>query len=174
MVTTVFAVGNLLVFGGLSPWPIERVNADRLHYAILHYMEHAAKHSSVVHRLVAQSGGWQTPDEAEQALHGQLSRHKQALEMRVAHCVNALGDGRRSDAPLTELSKTDAKKDMLCEQIEQADQEIRAATIKRRTVAQVQEAQRPSGVCGMCRPRMSGPTYRAVSCRRWKLQKKRA
>ncbi len=120
--------------------PIGRVNADRLHYTILHYMDYAAKHPTVMHRLIAQSGGWGTADEAQKALRGQLGKQKQALEMRIANYIKAIGDGRDSPALMAALDKTETDLEAACRQIEQADQGIMAATIKRPTAAQVQES----------------------------------
>lgn len=37
---------------------------DALHYTLLHQIEHAAKHRTVMHRLIAESGGWQRADGA--------------------------------------------------------------------------------------------------------------
>ena len=120
--------------------PIGRVNADRLHYTVLHYMDYAAQHPTVMHRLIAQSGGWGNADDAQKALRGQLGKQKQHLEMRIANYVKAIGDGRDSPALLTALDKAEAEREEVCRQMETADQEIAAATIKRPTAAQVQEA----------------------------------
>lgn len=120
--------------------PVGRVNADRLHHTVLNYMDYASQHPTVMHRLIAQSGGWGMADDAQKALRGQLGKQKQALEMRIANYVKVVGDGRMSEALLAALSKAEAEKEKVCEQMVQADRELRAATIKRPTAAQVQEA----------------------------------
>ena len=120
--------------------PIGRVNAERVHATLLHFMEHAASHPTVMHKLIAQSGGWGTADEVQKALRGQLGKQKQALEMRIANYVKAIGDGRMSDALLSALDKTEAEKEVVCQQIEEADKSIRAATVQRPTAGQVQQA----------------------------------
>ena len=91
-----------------------------------------------MHRLIAQSGGWGSADEAQKDLRGQLGKQKQIVEMRIANYVKAIGDGRMSDALLMALDKAEAEKETLCQLIDEADQEIVAATIKRPTAAQVQ------------------------------------
>ena len=91
-------------------------------------------------KLISESGGWNTADDAQKALRGQLGKQKQALEMRIANYVKAIGDGRSSPALMAALDKAEGEKEVLCLQIEQAEQEIQQATILRPTTAQVQEA----------------------------------
>ena len=123
-----------------APCPVGRMNSDRLHYTILNYMEHAASHQTVMHRLIGQSGGWGSADETQKAMRGQLGKQKQALEMRIANYIKAIGDGRMSGALLSALDKAEAEKETVCQQIAAADQGIAAATIQRPTASQVQEA----------------------------------
>ena len=120
--------------------PVGRVNADRVHATVLHFVEHAATHHTVMHKLIAQSGGWGSADDAQRALRGQLGKQKQAVEMRIANYVKAIGDGRMSDALLSALDKVEQEKEAICRQIEEADTEIQAATVQRPTAARVQEA----------------------------------
>ena len=120
--------------------PIGRVNADRVHATVLDYMNHAATHRTFMHKLIAQSGGWGSADEAQKALRGQLGKQKQAIEMRIANYVKAIGDGRMSEALLAALEKVEAEKETVCRQIEEAESAIKSATIQRPTAGQVQEA----------------------------------
>ncbi len=122
------------------PCPVGRVNADRVHATVLQYMEHAARHRTFMHKLIAQSGGWGTADEAQKALRGQLGKQKQAAEMRIANYVKAIGDGRLSDALLSALEKVEAEKAAVCRMMEEADQAILSAAVQRPTAGQVQEA----------------------------------
>jgi hypothetical protein len=75
-----------------------------------------------------------------QALCGQLGKQKQALEMRIANYVKAIGDGRDSPALMSALDKAEAERETVIRQMEEADQQIAAATIQRPTAGQVQEA----------------------------------
>ncbi len=120
--------------------PVVRVNADRLHATVLHYMVHAASHRTVMHGLIAQSGGWGNAEEAQKALRGQLGKQKQALEMRINNYIKAIGDGRDSPTLMSALDKAEAEREAVCLQMDEADREIAAATIMRPTAAQVQEA----------------------------------
>ena len=120
--------------------PVGRVNADRVHATVLHFVEHAATHHTVMHKLIAQSGGWGSADDAQRALRGQLGKQKQAVEMRIANYIKAIGDGRMSEALLSALEKVEQEKETVCRQIEAADQVIQAATVQRPTAAHVQEA----------------------------------
>jgi len=124
----------------LPPCPVGRVNAERVHYTVLNYLEYTATHRTVMHRLIAQSGGWGTADDAQKALRGQLGKQKQALEMRIVNYVKAIGDGRMSAALLAALDKVEAEKEAVCRQMEEADQAIASAKVQRPTAAQVSEA----------------------------------
>jgi len=42
----------------ITKCPVGRVNAEALHEAVLGAIEHAAKHQTAMHRMIAQSGGW--------------------------------------------------------------------------------------------------------------------
>ncbi len=120
--------------------PVGRVNADRLHFTVLDYMRHAATHWTVMRKLISESGGWGNADDAQKALRGQLGKQKQMLEMRIVNYVKAIGDGKISSALMAALDKAEAEKEAVCAQIEQADQAISEATIKRPTTGQVQES----------------------------------
>ena len=131
------------VVGAVNPaCPFGCVNAERVHarVTVLGYVEHAASHWTVMRKLISESGGWGNADEAQKALQGQLGKQKQSLEMRIANYVKAVGDGRMSDALLAALDKAEAEKQAVCVQMEAAEQQIRAATLKRPTTGQVQEA----------------------------------
>ena len=120
--------------------PVGRVNADRVHAPLLHFLEHAATHRTFMHKLIAQSGGWGSADDAQKALRGQLGKQKQAVEMRIANYIKAIGDGRMSDALLSALDKAEMEGETVRRQIEAADGDIQAATIQRPTAVQVQQA----------------------------------
>ena len=115
------------------------MNADRVHATVLHFMAYAAQHRTVMHTLIGQSGGWGSADEAQKALRGQLGKQKQAVEMRIANYIKAIGDGRMSDALLSALDKAEVEKAEVVQQIEVTDKEISAATMQRPTAALVQE-----------------------------------
>ena len=120
--------------------PIGRMNADRVHRTVLEYMRHASSHWTVMRKLISESGGWGSADDAQKALRGQLGKQKQAVEMRIANYIKAIGDGRDSPALLAALDKAEAEKEAVTFQMEQADQAIAQATIKRPTTGQVQES----------------------------------
>ncbi|MGI4791516.1 MAG: recombinase family protein [Janthinobacterium lividum] len=120
--------------------PVQRINADALHASVLREIKRAADHHTVMHRLIAESGGWQNVGDAQKSLRGQLSKLKQCLEMRTANFIKIIGDGGASPAILAALSKVEAQQKEVNQQLLQADQEIEMATIKRPTAKQVQES----------------------------------
>ena len=123
-----------------SQCPIQRINARALHASFLREVRRAATHPTVMHRRIAESGGWQNAGASQVSLRGQLGKQKQALEMRIANYIKAIGDGRDSPALLAALDKAEAEKEAVTLQMETADQAIAQATIKRPTTGQVQES----------------------------------
>lgn len=120
--------------------PIGRVNADRVHATVMNYMLHAASHRTVMHGLIAQSGGWGSADDAQKALRGQLGKRKQVLEMQIGNYIKAIGDGRDSPTLMAALDKAEVEREAVSLQIAEADSDIARATIVRPTAGQVQEA----------------------------------
>ena len=120
--------------------PVGRINADRVHYTILNYMDYASRHPTVMHKLIVQSGGWATANDAQKSLRGQLGKQKQMLEVQIGNYVKAIGDGKMSSAILAALEIAEAEKLEVCRQMLIADQEIATSTIKRPTAVQVSEA----------------------------------
>jgi site-specific DNA recombinase len=122
-----------------SVCPIQRVNARALHASFLQEIRRAATHPTVMHRRIAESGGWQNAGEAQVSLRGQLGKQKQMLDMRAGNYIKAIGEGRMSTAIMDALEKVEAEKQLVCEQLEQLEQEIEVATVKRPTASQIQE-----------------------------------
>lgn len=123
-----------------SQCPIQRINARALHASVLREVRRAATHPTVMHRHIAESGGWQNAGEAQVSLRGQLGKQKQQLDMRAANYIKAIGEGRSSTYLLDALEKVEMEKQAVCEQLAHVEQEIELATVKRPTAAQVQEA----------------------------------
>ena len=120
--------------------PVQRINANALHSAVIREIKRAAQHQTVMHQRIAASGGWQNASTAQVSLRGQLSKQKQQLDMRAANYVKAIGEGRASTYLLDALEKIEAEKQVVCAQMDTMDREIETATVKRPTAAQIQEA----------------------------------
>ncbi len=123
---------------GRTKCPVTRLNAEALHYTVLHEIERAARHTTVMHQRIAASGGWGSADDAQKALRGGLGKHKQLLEARITRYVKRIGDGVDSPSLVTALGKDEESLVAVTQQISQAEQEITAATVKRPTAAQLQ------------------------------------
>ena len=123
-----------------SQCPVQRINARALHASVLREIRQAATHPTVMHRRIAESGGWQIAGKARVSLRGQLGKQKQMLNMRAANYIKAIGEGRSSTCLLDALEKVEAEKQGVSEQLARVEQEIELATVKRPTAAQVQEA----------------------------------
>ncbi len=119
--------------------PVNRVNAERLHHTILHNLEYAAKHQTVMHRIIAQSGGWNSPTETQRSLRGQLSKKLQFLGVQINNMLNAVGDGRGSGLILNRLEQLEKQQQETREELARADEELDLMTIKRPTAEQVAE-----------------------------------
>src|SRR5215472_10556641 len=91
--------------------PVQRINADALHHTVLHEIERAARHRTVMHRLIAQSGGWQEPDDDQKAVRGQLAKRKQFVAVQIANITRAVAEGGNFRSLLTTLAKLEAEQD---------------------------------------------------------------
>jgi hypothetical protein len=118
--------------------PVARVNAEALHAAVLGEIRRAAEHRTVMHRLIATSGGWQAADEDLRVRRNQIARQKQATEMRATNFVKLLGDGTASEKLLAALLKAEAEIKQAGEELDALDRAIAVATVKRPTAEQVQ------------------------------------
>ena len=116
------------------------MNAERLHYTVLYNLEYAAKHQTVMHKLIAQSGGWNSPTEAQRSIRGQLSRKMQFIGVQIENMLKALGDGRGSDLIMNRLALLEKQQKETRDELARVEEELDLATIKRPTAEQVQEA----------------------------------
>ena len=121
-----------------SECPVVRVNAEALHYTVLHEMERAAKHHTVMHKLIANSGGWGNADDTQKAIRGQLAKKKQFLALQISNINNAIAQGGNLRSLLVTLERLEREHDDACCQLHSIETEIAAATIKRPTAEQVQ------------------------------------
>ena len=120
-----------------APCPVKRINADRLHHTALYQLEYTAKHPSVMHKLIAQSGGWGGPNDLQRSLRGQLAKKKQFLDIRAANYPKAISEGRALTALLPALEQVENEKIKVQNELAQVDREISLATVKRPTAEQV-------------------------------------
>src|SRR5258708_5164947 len=109
--------------------PVQRVNADALHHSVLREIERAARHHTVIHRIIAQSGGWSVAPEDQKSLRGQLTKRKQYIEMQIGNYIRAIGDGRFSSALFAALEKFEAEKKTLSEELDTVENEIENTTV---------------------------------------------
>lgn len=121
-----------------SACPVMRINADALHHTILREIEHAARHRTVMHRLIAQSGGWQTPDEPLQQRRSQLTKRKQFVALQIGNLTTAIAQGGNLRSLLSTLERLEKEQTEVLQALERVEREIRQATIKRPTAEQVQ------------------------------------
>ena len=120
--------------------PVGRINAAHLHETALHFLHYTASHKTVLHKLIAQSGGWGQADEAQTAQRGLLAKKKQFLEMQIANFVKAVGEGRCSPSIMAALEKAEAEQQAVQTQLEDAERAVRQATRKRPTAERVAQA----------------------------------
>ncbi len=118
--------------------PVGRVNAEALHNSVLKEISRASRHWTVMHKIIAESGGWQGIDETKKALRGQLSRKKQFAGVGIARIVSAVEKGHESEALLSRLAALEKEDAELGCQIDQLDVEIAMSKVARPTAAMVQ------------------------------------
>lgn len=118
--------------------PVGRVNADALHFTVLSLIERAARHHTIMHRLIAESGGWQSAPDELHSLRGQLAKRRQFIGVQKNNLTNLLADGRGYATLLDRLDKLENEERSVIEQLEAVEQDIAEATLKRPTADQVQ------------------------------------
>ena len=124
---------------GRTNCPVKRINADALHYTLLHQIEYAAKHHTVMHRLIAESGGWQRADEALVKVRAQVSNRRQFLGVQIKNLTEAIANGSSSfRSILVSLDAKEKERDGLDLELGRLDAEIRLNTLDRPEAKDVQ------------------------------------
>ena len=124
---------------GKTACPVNRINADALHYTLLHQIEYLAKHHTVMHRLIAESGGWQRADDTLHKLRGQVSKKKQFVGVQIKNLSEAIAAGSTSFRSLmTMLEVKEKEQDALDQELRKLDEEIRVNTFDRPEAKDVQ------------------------------------
>ncbi len=119
--------------------PVGQINADALHASVLREIQRAAEHHTVMHRLIAESGGWQTPGEQVKALRGQLARRRQFNQVQIDNVTKAIAAGGTLQSLLTTLQKLEAEREEICAELDRVEGQIEQATVRRPTAQEVQE-----------------------------------
>lgn len=122
--------------------PVGAVNADKLHRCVIALLRRGAKHQTALHKLIAQSGGWQGAAETLMQTKGALAKKKQFLEVREASYVKAIGEGRALDALLPALEAVRRDMAQVAVEMASAERAIAEATVVRPTAQEVQSAWR--------------------------------
>ncbi len=118
--------------------PVMRINAAALHSAILKEIEQAARHATVMHRLIAESGGWQTASEEMQRQRGQMGKRKQFLDVQIGNLTNAIAAGGNLVSLPAKLKQREQDRALLTRELQGLERTIQQATVKRPTAEQVQ------------------------------------
>lgn len=123
---------------GYCKCPVRRISADSLHHSVLREIRRAAEHHTVMHKLIAESGGWQGVDDGKRSLRGQLAKRKQFLDVQISNLTRAIGEGRALNSLLASLEQREQEYLELQQSLAVIDAEIARATVKRPTAEQVQ------------------------------------
>lgn len=118
--------------------PVGRVNANALHYTVLSFIERAVRHHTVIHRMIAETEGWQTaPDELTTKLR-QVIKQLQSIKLRKNNLLDSLASGKGTASILNFLEELEQQERLGSEQQKTLEREIQQATLKRPTAQQVQ------------------------------------
>lgn len=124
----------------LKTCPVGRVNAEGLHEAILNEIGRAAKHSTVMHRIIADSGGWAKANDELLRQRGELGKKKQFVEVQISNLTRAIEAGSQNFRSLvSRLGEREAERENIIRQIARLDRQAKESTVVRPTAAQVQE-----------------------------------
>lgn len=121
-----------------SKCPVARVNADALHDTVLREIQRATQHHTVMHKLIAESGGWENADGTQKSLRAQLAKKKQFNQVQIDNMTAAIAEGRALEALLRRLEKLEAEKEAINHDLQSIEAQIAQATVVRPTAQQVQ------------------------------------
>jgi site-specific DNA recombinase len=119
--------------------PVGRINADKIHNAIIETVSHAASHWTVMRRLISESESWSAPSEQQTTIYGQLKKRKQYLEMHLGNLSRAIGEGRGLSTLLRAIEKAEGELEAVNQKLKQAQEEITASTFVRPSAKDVQQ-----------------------------------
>ena len=86
-----------------------------------------------MHKLIAQSGGWQRADDTLHMLRGQVSKKKQFVGVQISSLAKAIADGGTSFRSLMTLLESKEKEQAALDgELRKLDEEIRVNTFDRR------------------------------------------
>ncbi len=124
---------------GRTQCPVGRINADALHSSLLSEIGYAARHHTVLHRLIAELGGWQKADDVLHRLRADVSHKKQFLGVQIANLGNAIANGRTSyRSLLATLERKEREEQEIAEELARLDGEIKENTLARSEAKDVQ------------------------------------
>jgi len=124
----------------ITKCPVGRINADALHSSVLRELKRATEYWTVMHHVIAESGGWQGADETKQRLRGQLAKKLQFIGVQILNITNAISQGRALGTLLTSLERLELEKVQVKQQLNEIEEEIRQSTFERPTAQQVQSS----------------------------------
>ena len=104
--------------------PVQRINANALHHTILQEIERAAKHRTIMQRMIAEFGGWQEPDDTQKTMRGQLAKRKQFVAVQIANVSKAVAEGGSFRSLMVTLEKLETEQDAISLELVKADAEI--------------------------------------------------
>jgi site-specific DNA recombinase len=119
--------------------PVARINAKALHDSVLGEIARAAEHWTVMHKIIAQSGGWNGIDQAKETERGQLAKKKQFIDVRIGNVVNAIEKGRPCESLVQRIEALENEGKEVIRRIQQLDEEIEMSVVKRPTAEMVQQ-----------------------------------
>lgn len=125
--------------GRRTQCPVGRLNAERLHYTVLESLQHAVEHRTALHKIIAESESWSTPDDTLLSVRGQLAKKKQFLAVQIGNVTRAISEGGNFSSLLATLGKLEREQEETNALLEEKQNEIAAATVKRPTAEQVQQ-----------------------------------
>lgn len=113
------------------------MNCNALYAAALREVRRAADHHTVMHRIIAESGGWGKAAASLRDERNDLILKKQSLEMRIKNYVKRIGDGKDSAAISSALDQCEAELGAVEQLLADADIAMDLTTIKRPTAAEI-------------------------------------
>ena len=122
----------------LSDCPVQRINADSLHAAVLRELNRAVDHHTVMHRIISNSGNWGRAPQPLKYQRKHLLAKKNEVTKKIKGATEAIIGGMWYQSIQDELERLEGEKAEVVAALAQVEADIAVGTTRRPTVDQVQ------------------------------------
>lgn len=123
---------------GSQACPVQRINTDALHLAVIREIARAVDHDTVMHRIISDSGNWGRAPQLLKYQRKHLLAKKNDVARKIKGATEAIISGVRSPSLLDELARLEQEQETMVAEIVQVEADIAIGTNRRPAVEQMQ------------------------------------